>query len=84
MDQLLLKNLLPEFIKALEKKGRSPSTIIAYRADLEQFVDFAEKRQKPYIQSVGSELIENFRDSLWLKIHSQDNFPEAQRYQDLF
>lgn len=64
MDQLLLKNLLPEFIKALEKKGRSPSTIIAYRADLEQFVDFAEKRQNPYIQSVGSELIENFRDSL--------------------
>ena len=60
----MLKALLPNFIKSLEDKKRSPSTIIAYRADLEQFVDFAEKKQKPYIQSIGKELIEAYRDTL--------------------
>lgn len=64
MEQTMLKALLPNFIKSLEDKKRSPSTIIAYRADLEQFVDFAEKKQKPYIQSIGKELIEAYRDTL--------------------
>lgn len=60
----MLKALLPNFIKSLENKKRSPSTIIAYRADLEQFVDFAEKKQKLFIQSIGKELIEAYRDTL--------------------
>lgn len=60
----MLKVLLPDFIKSLEDKQRSPSTIIAYKADLEQFVDFCEKKQKPYIQSLGKEIIEAFRDTL--------------------
>lgn len=63
-DQILIKNLIPEFIKSLSDKGRSPSTIIAYRADLEQFVDFAEKKQKPYPQSIGTDLITAYRDLL--------------------
>lgn len=64
MEQTYLKTILPEFIKSLEEKGRSPSTIIAYRADLEQFVDFAESKQKPFAQSIGSEFITSYRDAL--------------------
>jgi site-specific recombinase XerD len=64
MNKETLKNLLPKFIKDLENKGRSPSTILAYRADLEQLVDFVEKKQKPYPESIGQEVIEAFRDTL--------------------
>lgn len=64
MEQTMIKALLPDFIKSLENKKRSPSTIIAYRADLDQFADFCEKKQKPYIQSIGKEVIEAFRDTL--------------------
>jgi len=64
MTQETLKNLLPKFIKNLEELGRSPSTILAYRADLEQLVDFVEKKQKPYPESIGQEVIEAFRDTL--------------------
>jgi site-specific recombinase XerD len=35
-----LKSLLPKFIKSLEDKKRSPSTILAYRADLEQMINY--------------------------------------------
>ncbi len=64
MEQTVLRTILPEFIKYLTEKGRSPSTIIAYRADLEQFVDFAESKQKPFAQSMGSEFIASYRDAL--------------------
>lgn len=64
MTQDTLKNLLPKFINDLETKGRSPSTVLAYRADLEQLVEFAEKKQKPYPDAVGQDVIEAFRDTL--------------------
>lgn len=64
MEQTALRTILPEFIKSLTDKGRSPSTIIAYRADLEQFVDFAESKQKPFVQFIGSEFITSYRDAL--------------------
>lgn len=59
-----LKDILPEFIKDLEGKGRSPSTILAYRADLEQMVDFFVKNNKVLIDQVTQSDIESFRDSL--------------------
>jgi len=46
MTQDALKPFLPEFIKDLDEKGRSPSTILAYRADLDQLLDFLQKREK--------------------------------------
>jgi len=46
MTQEVLKDLLPKFIGHLETKGRSPSTILAYRADLEQLLEFLVKRQQ--------------------------------------
>src|SRR4030066_2139816 len=64
MTQETLKNLLPKFIKDLENKSRSPSTILAYRADLEQLISFVEAKQKIYPEQIGQEIIEAFRDSL--------------------
>src|SRR4030043_411781 len=64
MTQETLKNLLPKFIKDLENKSRSPSTILAYRADLEQLISFVESKQKIYAEQIGQEIIEAFRDSL--------------------
>ena len=43
MTEETFKNLLPKFISHLEEKRRSPSTVLAYRADLEQLVDFLRK-----------------------------------------
>jgi site-specific recombinase XerD len=64
MAQEILKNLLPKFINHLGEKGRSPSTVLAYRADLEQMVAFCEAKGKVLPEEVKQELIEAFRDSL--------------------
>ena len=59
-----LKQLLPKFIDNLNEKGRSPSTVLAYRADLEQLVEFARKKNVGFPEDVTQELIEAFRDTL--------------------
>lgn len=64
MAQEVLKNLLPKFIKSLEEKGRSPSTILAYRADLEQLINFLQGKNKALVEDVRQADIESFRDSL--------------------
>jgi len=64
MKQDILKDLLPKFISDLETKGRSPSTILAYRADLEQLLGFLIKRNKVTPGSVEQGDIEAFRDTL--------------------
>lgn len=64
MAEETIKNLLPKFIKHLEEKGRSPSTILAYRADLEQLVNFLKDKNKVLPSQVFAGDIEAFRDSL--------------------
>jgi site-specific recombinase XerD len=64
MTEDTIKNLLPKFIKHLEEKGRSPSTILAYRADLEQLVDYLKDKNKVLPSQVYTSDIESFRDSL--------------------
>ncbi len=64
MAEETIKNLLPKFIKHLEEKNRSPSTILAYRADLEQLVDFLKEKNKVLPSQVYAGDIEAFRDSL--------------------
>ncbi len=64
MTQDTFKNLLPKFIKALEEKGRSPSTILAYRADLEQLIGFLQGKNKVLTGDARPADIEAFRDSL--------------------
>jgi site-specific recombinase XerD len=64
MAQKTLKELLPKFIKHLEERSRSPSTILAYRADLEQLMDSLQEKNKVLPDQVTAADIEGFRDSL--------------------
>lgn len=64
MAQETLKNLLPKFIDSLKQKGRSPSTILAYRADLEQLTSFLQEKNKVLPNQVESVDLETFRDTL--------------------
>jgi len=61
------KSLLPVFIQDLEKKGRSPSTILAYQADLQQLIKFLEAKSKVQPTSVTGDDITSFRDTLMNK-----------------
>ena len=45
MTQDTVKSLLPKFISDLGNKGRSPATILAYRSDLEQLLEYLTKIQ---------------------------------------
>lgn len=64
MTQEPIKNLLPKFIESLKEKGRSPSTILAYRADLEQLISFLTGRNKVLVDQVRADDLEGFRDTL--------------------
>ncbi|OGM19889.1 hypothetical protein A2686_01465 [Candidatus Woesebacteria bacterium RIFCSPHIGHO2_01_FULL_38_10] len=64
MSEDTLKNLLPKFIKDLEEKDRSPSTILAYRADLTQLLKYLEEKNKVNLSRILQSDIESFRDSL--------------------
>ncbi len=64
MSQDTLKNLLPKFIESLKSKGRSPATVLAYRSDLDQLVDFLIKREKVMPEQVRPDDLDAFRDTL--------------------
>lgn len=59
-----IKNLVPKFIESLKEKKRSPSTILAYRSDLEQLVNFLAKLDKANPDQVRPSDLDNFRDTL--------------------
>src|SRR4030066_1154856 len=67
MAQEPLKSLLPKFIQGLVEKKRSPSTILAYRSDLDQLVGFLMEKGKAVADQITSADIESFRDSLLAK-----------------
>jgi len=64
MTQEVLKDLLPSFIQDLETKKRSPSTILAYRADLEQLLEYLLQKNKVLPDQVSESDIEGFKTSL--------------------
>jgi site-specific recombinase XerD len=64
MTQEPIKNLLPKFIESLKAKSRSPATVLAYRSDLTQLVDFLIKRQKVLPEQVRPDDLDSFRDTL--------------------
>jgi len=64
MAQDPIKNLLPKFIESLKVKGRSPATVLAYRSDLTQLVDFLIKRQRVLPEQVRPDDLDSFRDTL--------------------
>ena len=53
-----------KFINYLKKQGKSSSTILAYNNDLNQFIDFLNKRQITQINSINKEQIEEFKEYL--------------------
>lgn len=57
-------DFLPEFMKELEGKGRSPSTVLAYRSDIDQLVSFMSERERFTPQEARQVDLENFRDFL--------------------
>ncbi len=64
MNEESLKSLLPKFIDDLKEKGRSPSTILAYKSDLEQLVDFLAQHNKVLPSHIKQGDLEGFRDFL--------------------
>jgi site-specific recombinase XerD len=64
MTQEPIKNLFPKFIESLKTKGRSPATVLAYRSDLEQLVDYLTKRQRVLPEQVRPDDLDSFRDTL--------------------
>ena len=64
MSQEPIKNLLPKFIDSLNQKKRSPATVLAYRSDLTQLVDFLLKREKVLPEQVRPDDLDAFRDTL--------------------
>lgn len=64
MTQDPIKSLLPEFIKSLEKIGRSPATILAYKSDLDQLVEFLVKTNVATPDQVKLANLDSFRDTL--------------------
>jgi site-specific recombinase XerD len=64
MAQEPIKNLLPKFIDSLSEKKRSPATILAYRSDLTQLVDFLTRREKALPEQVRPDDLDSFRDTL--------------------
>jgi site-specific recombinase XerD len=64
MAQEPIKSLLPKFIDSLTEKSRSPATILAYRSDLTQLVDFLMGREKVLPEQVRPDDLDSFRDTL--------------------
>lgn len=51
-------------MESLKAKGRSPATVLAYRSDLEQLVEFLIKREKVMPEKVRPDDLDSFRDTL--------------------
>jgi len=59
-----IKNWVPKFVISLQDKGRSPATVLAYRADLEQLTAYLNEVQKSLPSETTQADIEHFRDHL--------------------
>lgn len=64
MTQDTVKSLVPSFLKSLEDKGRSPATVLAYRSDLDQLVEFLTKKQIATAKQIKTDDLNVFRDTL--------------------
>ncbi len=53
-----------QFVDSLKEKGKSYSTIIAYAKDIEQFLEFIEKKEINGLDLIKSEDIEEFKNLL--------------------
>jgi len=62
-----LEEARQHFIKYLEDKGRAPSTLIAYSKDIEQLVDFMQKKGISEVENVSLEDLEAFMANFFEK-----------------
>lgn len=61
---LTLQQAHQQFIKHLEDSGKANATVIAYGKDIEQLIDFVEKRSINEVPGVTVEHIDEFKDLL--------------------
>lgn len=59
-----VKNLVPKFVAKLEELKRSPATILAYKSDLEQLVEFLMRLNIGTPDQVKLANLDSFRDTL--------------------
>jgi site-specific recombinase XerD len=64
MTQSTIKSLVPTFISNLGEKGRSPATVLAYRSDLDQLLEFLTKNSIATPDQIKSSDLDSFRDGL--------------------
>jgi site-specific recombinase XerD len=64
MKQNTIKSLVPTFISSLGEKGRSPATVLAYRSDLQQLLEFLTKNSIATPDQIKSSDLDTFRDAL--------------------
>lgn len=64
MTQSTLKSLIPIFVANLGEKGRSPATVLAYRSDLDQLLEFLTKNSVVTPDQIKSKDLDSFRDTL--------------------
>lgn len=64
MKQDTIKSLAPIFVSSLKDKGRSPATILAYRSDLDQLVEYLTKNSIATPDQIKTNDLDSFRDGL--------------------
>jgi site-specific recombinase XerD len=62
-----LFDLLNRFAEHLQTSGRAHATVIAYKKDVEQIIQFFAEKSKTTLESVTSEDIEAFKEELKVK-----------------
>lgn len=64
MKETTLESALDSFVTALGQKGKSSNTIVAYKGDINQLVNFLRTQNITSIGAVQSSHIENFKKDL--------------------
>jgi len=64
MSNLTLNDALKLFTDALNKKGKSINTIVAYKGDINQLIIFLDKKQILSVEAIGTKEIEEFKKEL--------------------
>lgn len=59
-----LKTAHKEFLDYLNEKGRASATILAYGSDLQQLIDFLQKKNKVKAEEITQKDLEEFKKSL--------------------
>jgi integrase/recombinase XerC len=60
----MLKQLQQEYLRSLQESGKAQATVIAYAKDVEQFVDFLQKRNKIDPKQVEPEDFDDYKEEL--------------------